>query len=204
MNEGTKLRIDNRLKALWGLLALLSFVFMVVLGCLWVQVIRDAQIAREQAVRPNPVETQPVSVVADRVPGALRAVNTYRALHDLPALTLNGKLSNSAQAKADDLVQQRYWAHFRDGATPWSFITEAGYAYARAGENLGKCYPDADSLVQAWINSPTHEAVLLGDYAEVGFGITKNTEDGCNYVVGHFATELQDLTVTLPETGVAR
>ena len=137
-----------------------------------------------------------------RVPGALEAVNTYRAIKGLPALFLDDQLTQSAQAKADDLVLFNYWAHSRQGMTPWDFIHNAQYDYKRAGENLAKCWPDTQSLVQAWIESPTHEAVLNGNYEEVGFGISHNTRDNCDYVVGHFGTR-ETTEAQLPVTGVS-
>ena len=146
------------------------------------------------------IKPQPATV---RLPGALEAINAYREKKHLPALVLNDQLTESAQTKADDLVLMNYWAHSRQGMTPWDFLKNAGYQYERAGENLAKCWPDTDALVNAWIDSPTHEAVLTGNYKEVGFGIAHSTRDDCNYVVGHFAMPVLE-DEELPATGVSR
>lgn len=147
-------------------------------------VLKCEEVRQEASVKPiatvlraeKPVQT---------LPGALEAINEYRKAKGLEPLALNAKLNHSAQAKADDLVAKRYWSHTSpDGTQPWTFIEKAGYAYSKAGENLAKCYASPRALVQAWIASPEHEAVLRGNYADVGFGAAK--KDNCNYVVGHF------------------
>lgn len=143
----------------------------------------------------TPVPAVPQTQIApvqpvEQVPGVLAAVNEYRATKQLAPLKLDTQLNASAQAKAGDLVLNQYWSHTTlDGREPWSFIREAGYSYTEAGENLAKCYDSADAVVQAWIASPTHEAVLVGDYADVGFGTERNASDGCYYVVGHFGAK---------------
>lgn len=142
----------------------------------------------EPTVQPPAVTVTKKQPAKVNLPGAWEAVNAYRATQHLPYLALDDQLSNSAQAKADDLVANNYWAHERTGATPWNFITDAGYDYARAGENLAKCYKTIDAVVDAWVASPTHHAVLVGDYQDVGFGIANNPRNGCDYVVGHFGT----------------
>lgn len=130
---------------------------------------------------------QVVQAPQERVPGLLRQINTYRATHDLPALKLNDELSNSAQAKSDDLVERQYFSHYRDDETPWDYIEEAGYQYVRAGENLAKCYKSPEAIVKAWINSPAHREILLSNYQDAGFGTTTNAT-GCAYVTGHFGS----------------
>lgn len=43
-------------------------------------------------------------------------------------------------------------------------------------ETVAYAYNSAESVVQAWLESDTHKAVLEGDYTHVGFGIKKSTE----------------------------
>ncbi|MEZ4874441.1 MAG: CAP domain-containing protein [Flavobacteriaceae bacterium] len=43
------------------------------------------------------------------------------------------------------------------------------------GENVAFGYSDAQKLVQAWINSPSHRSVLEGNYTHTGFGVMQNT-----------------------------
>lgn len=180
-----------------AVLLFLAFCFFLV--NVYHDVIGRADVA-SQVELPTPAEAQPSAAIADRLPGVLEQINDYRALKDLPALRLSGMLSNSAQAKADDLVQHNYWAHYRDGKTPWDFISAAGYQYATAGENLAKCFKANSAIVPAWIASPAHEAILRGDYNDVGFGITFNPTTRCYFVVAHFGTKV--VPAELPHTGV--
>lgn len=99
--------------------------------------------------------------------------NQYRANASLPSLILRESLSNSAQAKADDMAAKGYFAHNApDGTTPWSFFANVGYSYTTAGENLALTNQSATSVVDGWYNSPGHRANMLSsEFTEVGYGI---------------------------------
>jgi uncharacterized protein YkwD len=142
----------------------------------------------EATVTPPAIVVVDPQPATETVPGALALINQYRSTKHLPYLALDAQLNTSAQAKADDLATVGYWAHERPGRTPWSFIDDAGYKYQRAGENLAKCYLTTKEVVEAWIASPTHEAVLTGDYQDVGFGIRHSDKNNCDYVVAHFGS----------------
>lgn len=105
----------------------------------------------------------------------LDATNQQRAADHETGLTIDQQLSAAAQAKADDMAAKDYWAHNSpDGRTPWSFITAAGYNYEAAGENLAYGFNDSNEVVNAWMQSPTHRANVLGDkYKNVGFGVAQ-------------------------------
>lgn len=42
------------------------------------------------------------------------------------------------------------------------------------GENVAFGYDSAQKLVTAWLNSPSHKAIIEGDYTHSGFGVLKN------------------------------
>jgi uncharacterized protein YkwD len=44
----------------------------------------------------------------------------------------------------------------------------------RVGENVAFGYQDGQSVVRAWLNSPTHKRNIEGDYTHSGFGIMPN------------------------------
>jgi uncharacterized protein YkwD len=102
----------------------------------------------------------------------LNETNSARVAAGLPPLQLNQELSSAAAAKAQDMVTLGYWDHFRpsDQKAPWDFITEAGYHYHYAGENLARGFKTAHGITEAWLASPSHRANLLSThYTEVGF-----------------------------------
>jgi uncharacterized protein YkwD len=105
--------------------------------------------------------------------GLLQATNDERAKNSLPALQFNTRLDTAAQAKANDMAKRNYWSHVTpDGQEPWVFITNAGYKYVRAEENLAYGFDSSVSTLSGWMNSPAHrENILDKDITEVGFGI---------------------------------
>jgi uncharacterized protein YkwD len=133
------------------------------------------------------VETVPftqVEIVAE--------TNEARAEEGLPALTINEKLTVAAQLKADDMVANKYFAHYSPaGVTPWHWFDVAGYNYIEAGENLASGFTKTDKLMNAWLNSPTHRANIMGaQFEEIGIGVAKTVTKGKTswYVVQMFGT----------------
>lgn len=97
--------------------------------------------------------------------------NNERTKARLAPLTLSSSLSQAAFNKARDMFANNYWAHTSPaGVTPWVFISNEGYRYTTAGENLAKNFNSSAGVVLGWMNSPTHRAnVLSSSYQEVGY-----------------------------------
>ena len=102
-------------------------------------------------------------------------VNTSRTDNSLTPLISSTNLRQSACNKAQDIVDRNYWSHNEpDGTTPWHFITEAGYSYTKAGENLAKDFTSPEDTVKGWLNSPTHKANIIDNFTEQGICTVKN------------------------------
>ncbi len=112
----------------------------------------------------------------------LNITNQNRAANSLGSLALNSQLNSAAQAKANHMIQNNYWAHYApDGTSPWFFVNNAGYSYSKAGENLAYGYNSSSGVLTGWMNSPSHAANILdSSFTEVGFG----TADGANFQGG--------------------
>ncbi len=110
----------------------------------------------------------------------LASTNAKRQSLGLSPLTLNGKLSAAAAAKARDMFEKNYWAHNSPtGTTPWDFITGAGYRYTVAGENLAKNFSTSGGVVEAWMASPTHrDNIVKSSYREIGFAVVNGVLNG--------------------------
>lgn len=110
------------------------------------------------------------SITASQV---LSAINAERTKAGLPTLTNNSKLSEAALAKANNMFTDQYWAHASPtGTLPWNFIHDAGYEYTIAGENLARDFSDTDSMVSAWMASPTHkDNIVQKKYSETGIAV---------------------------------
>lgn len=125
--------------------------------------------------------------------------NQQRTANGLPALHFNSLLTQSATAKAQDMFRYDYWAHNSpSGTTPWDFFRKAGYRYSIAGENLAKDFFDAQSVMSAWINSPTHKANITNTkYKEIGIGVVDGILGGVKttLVIQHFGTPLNGTIV---------
>ena len=108
------------------------------------------------------------------VESILKAVDRERTLRNLSSLTTNFKLGTAAQSKADDMQARHYFAHVDpDGNYIWDKIVAAGYSpYTQLGENLAIEFYDTESLVAAWMNSPTHRAnILQPGFKDQGAGL---------------------------------
>ncbi|MBI1871934.1 hypothetical protein HYS10_00790 [Candidatus Collierbacteria bacterium] len=106
--------------------------------------------------------------------------NKERQKFGLSSLKLNAKLSQAAQAKAHDMFAKNYWAHNApDGREPWGFILDSGYSYLHAGENLARDFNNPDSIVEAWMKSPTHKANLISSkYQDIGVAVVDGKLNG--------------------------
>lgn len=110
----------------------------------------------------------------------LTYTNEKRAAAGLATLSLNQELSAAAAAKAGDMFASQYWAHTSpNGRDPWSFITDAGYYYLFAGENLARDFGDSRAVVEAWMNSALHRDNLLNSrYQDIGFAVVNGKYAG--------------------------
>lgn len=121
--------------------------------------------------------------------GVISLMNDERSEDGLAALTYNSRLTSSATAKAKDMFADDYWAHVApDGKGPDYFIQQAGYSYARAGENLAKGFQTSSGVVAGWMASQGHKDNVLGDYNEVGVAVMNGTLQGekTTLVVAHY------------------
>lgn len=141
----------------------------------------------------------------------LNLTNLKRAEAGLPPLNLDSQLSAAATAKANDMFGKNYWAHNApNGTTPWFFVSNAGYQYIFAGENLAKDFSNSEGVVSAWMASPTHRDNLLKrEYQDVGFAVANGRLAGeeTTLVVQLFGTR-QPVTVaskpvTIPPVAVS-
>lgn len=107
----------------------------------------------------------------------LELTNIQRQQHGLQSLVINNKLNDAAKAKGEYMFAKNFWAHNApDGKTPWSFIRSAQYEYVYAGENLARGFTNSDSVIQAWMDSPTHrENMLSQNYRDIGFAVSEGT-----------------------------
>lgn len=131
----------------------------------------------------------------------INLTNDARRSQGLSELKLNDSLSQAAQAKAEDMFEDDYWAHIApDGTTPWVFIEQSGYHFYSAGENLARDFDSSSAVVQAWMDSPSHRDNLLGSYSEIGVAVVDGNLAGneTTLVVQMFGTTRGGVAATAP------
>jgi hypothetical protein len=63
--------------------------------------------------------------------------------------------------------------------TPWYWITQTGYEYLYAGENLAKDFITAQSAVDAWMASSTHKSNIISPYyKDMGIAVVEGKLQG--------------------------
>lgn len=114
-------------------------------------------------------------------------------------LRRSATLDAAAKMKAEHMAKNEYFSHYApDGTSPWFWFDRAGYVYAHAGENLAIHFSDSSEVVDAWMNSPTHRANIVGSqYTEIGVGTAKGQYEGYDtvYVVQLFGTPAKPVAV---------
>ena len=124
----------------------------------------------------------------------VRLTNDQRQANGLAVVRLDPELSAAASQKAADMFARDYWAHVSPvGTQPWNFITQSGYSYRYAGENLARDFSDAKSVVDAWVASPSHRENLLNSrYQDIGIAVIDGQLEGreTTLVVQFFGTKL--------------
>lgn len=131
-------------------------------------------------------------------------INRARTDNNVQPLQENSILNEAARLKANDMLQNDYWAHNSpDGVQPWRWFQEAGYAYQHAGENLAKDFRSSGSVTDAWLHSSSHrENMLAKKYTEVGIAVVNGTLGGeqTTLVVALFGTPRQTTSDAAPAT----
>lgn len=97
----------------------------------------------------------------------LRQVNTYRLANSLGVLTWEVNLAGVALLHTEDIRGSGILTH--DGPAPCAYpqdclgqrLLTGGILYLTAGENIARGFEDPALLMEAWKNSPTHNAILL-------------------------------------------
>lgn len=121
--------------------------------------------------------------------------NETRKSFGLGELLMDDRLMAAADAKAEDMLENQYFAHTSpSGTTPWYWIRRAGYRYARSAENLAVHYLTAEGVEQGWLASASHRKNILNpEFIHTGVGVVFGTFEGADtaFVVQYFAKPVE-------------
>lgn len=135
------------------------------------------------------------SGVADEI---LSQLNELRANQGLNPLTKSSSLTKGAKIRAKEMFDYEHFAHTRPDGSSWETVFHidvplSGCKYI--GENLAEyenIYPDATSIMNLWVESPTHyENMVRAEFTHVGIAVYYGelTDGGqLVYAVQEFAT----------------
>jgi uncharacterized protein YkwD len=106
-------------------------------------------------------------VNALRAIGAVCGTALYPAV---PALNWNNLLQQAASGHSSDMAQNNYFSHDSlDGKTFSQRLTDAGYNFSAAGENIAAGDLTVEQVVNHWLNSPAHCVNMMNPvYRDIG------------------------------------
>lgn len=139
---------------------------------------------REYTVPPDGIviiDPELVALAGDPIPNnpqcdeVLAAINAQRSAAGLSPLNKTGDLMAAAYIRAKE--QEQLFSHTRPNGSDWWTVNSS----VCFGECLSKGYSSA-AVTNAWMNSPTHKAVIMdGSYKTGGIGIYQ-AADGTIYI----------------------
>jgi uncharacterized protein YkwD len=107
----------------------------------------------------------------------VRLTNVERAGNGCGALAIDATLTKVAQAHSEDMADHDYFSHdSQDGRSPFDRMSNAGYRYSTAAENIAAGQSTPASVVEGWMNSAGHRANILNcSLKEIGVGYAVNS-----------------------------
>ena len=130
-----------------------------------------ASVAVPGLLTPQPAEGASLDSVEQDL---VARINAFRAARGLPTLAVSDPLTSAAKWMSGDMSARNYFAHTSlDGRSPTQRMADAGYpAFGTwTGEDLAAGYTSTTDVLNGWINSPAHHAVLVNpQYHAIGVG----------------------------------
>lgn len=121
---------------------------------------------------------------SEQAEAVLKLVNQERSKQGLQALTLDKKLNNVAQLKAEDMRNKNYFDHNSPTyGSPFDLMRSQGVDYRTAGENIAAGQTSAEKVMQDWLNSSGHRAnIMNANYKKLGVGYCAGGSYGTYWV----------------------
>lgn len=110
-------------------------------------------------------------------------INQQRINNGLKALKLDEEVQRVARIKAQDMVDNNYFAHESPiYGTPFNMLSSFKISYNTAGENIAG-NSNNSSAVTSWMNSSGHKAnILNSSFNYTGIGVVKGSKYGKIFV----------------------
>lgn len=123
-----------------------------------------------------------ITLTADELE-TFNLINQERNKNGLSSLKIDNEVQRVARIKAQDLVDNNYFAHESPTyGTPFNMLKNFGVSYKTAGENLAGNSSNSGA-VNAWMNSSGHRAnILNSSYNYTGVAVISSPKYGKIYV----------------------
>lgn len=110
-------------------------------------------------------------------------INQQRSSNGLASLKIDEELQRVARIKAQDMVNNNYFAHESPTyGTPFQMMSSFKISYKSAGENIAGNSSNTGA-VNAWMNSSGHRAnILNSSFNYTGIGVVSSPRYGKIYV----------------------
>jgi uncharacterized protein YkwD len=121
---------------------------------------------------PSPTGAQPAGNAAFEAE-VVTLVNAERVKASCAAVTVDDRLTTAARAHSADMAARDYFSHTTpEGVEFATRITNAGYRWGGAGENIAKGQRSPQEVMTSWMNSPGHKANILNcGFKNLGVGV---------------------------------
>jgi uncharacterized protein YkwD len=158
--------------------------------------------AQRLAIDPGSTEAAPLALASATCADsgtkpfrqeALKLTNNYRATGRYcgstwyaasKPLTWDTMLKRAANGHSRDMAKNNFFSHTgSDGSSMSERISEAGYHWSYAGENIAAGYSTVASVMDGWIKSAGHCAnIMSSHYEDLGVAcVPSNTADYSSY-----------------------
>ena len=104
----------------------------------------------------------------------LELINNYRISMDLAPLHNLSIIKSVAFTHTDYMVSINQVSHDNFYKRKTSLVQNADAK--KVSENVAYAYSSAQSVVKAWLNSPSHKATIEGDFTDFDISAEKNSE----------------------------
>ena len=110
-------------------------------------------------------------------------INQQRINNGLSALKIDAELQKVARIKAQEMVQNNYFAHESPVyGSPFKMMESFKISYKTAGENIAGNSSNSGA-VNAWMNSPGHKSNILNNsFNYTGIGVVSSPKYGKIFV----------------------
>lgn len=118
----------------------------------------------------NTTTAKPETSAGNYAEEMLALVNQARSEHGASALSLDSKLCDAANKRAQEIATK--FSHTRpDGRDCFTVLDEYGVSYYGCGENIAMGSSSASSIFNMWMNSSGHRAnILNSSFRYIGIG----------------------------------